>query len=104
MNNDYTVRFKNKFYQLNETQPTTVFKKDAVMVEKHLNGEVKINLKEHYLDYAELPERPKKEINIKLPAITIRKQSDWKPSIDHPWRRQFLYSKLKIKQPVLIQK
>jgi len=95
VNNDYTVRFKNKFYQLNETQPTAVFKKDAVIIEERLNGDVKINLKEHYLNYMELPERPKKEINIKLPALTIRKQSNWKPPIDHPWRRQFLFNRQK---------
>ena len=55
----------------------------------HLNGDIKINLKEHYLNYAILPERPLKEIEIKLPALTIRKQSGWKPTIDHPWKNQF---------------
>ena len=93
--NDYTIMFENKFFQLNEKQPTTVYKKDTVIVEKHLNGDIKINLKEHYLDYTELPERPKKIINIKLPALTIRKQSNWKPPIDHPWRRQFLLNRQK---------
>ena len=93
--NDYTIMFENKFFQLNEKQPTSVYKKDAVNVEKHLNGDIKINLKEHYLDYTELVEKPKKEINIKLPAITIRKQSNWKPPIDHPWRRQFLLNRQK---------
>lgn len=102
--NDYTIMFENKFYQLDEIQPTTVYKKDTVIVEKHLSGETKINLKEHYLNYTELPERPKKEINIKLLALTIRKQSNWKPPTNHPWRKQFLFDKLKIKQPILIQK
>ncbi|MCK4554305.1 ISNCY family transposase [Candidatus Parcubacteria bacterium] len=93
--NDYTIMFENKFFQLNEKQPTTVYKKDTVIIEKHLNGDVKINLKEHYLDYTELPERPKKIINIKLAALTIRKQSNWKPPADHPWRRQFLLNRQK---------
>ena len=102
--NDYTIMFENKFFQLSETQPTTVYKKDTVIVEKHLNGDIKINLKGHYLDYTELPERPRKIIKIKLPALTIRKQSNWKPPADHPWRKQFLFNKIKIKQPILIQK
>ena len=93
--NDYTIMFENKFFQLNEKQPTTVYKKDTVIIEKHLNGGIKINLKEHYLDYTELPERPKKIINIKLAALTIRKQSNWKPPADHPWRRQFLLNRQK---------
>lgn len=102
--NDYTIRFDNKFWQLNQEQPTTVYKKDTVIIEKHLNGEIKINLKGHYLNYIELPKRPQKEIDIKLPAITRKKQSSWKPPADHPWKRQFLYNKIKINQPVLIEK
>ena len=91
--NDCTIRFENQYLQLNQEQPTTVYKKDAVIMEKHLNGDIKINLKERYLDYTVLPERPKKEIDVKLPALTIRKQSDWKPPIDHPWRKPFLFRK-----------
>jgi len=102
--NDYTIRFKKKFYQLNETQPTTIYKKDTVIVEKHLNGEIKINCKDKYLNYTELPERPKKILNVKLPALTIRKQSNWKPPADHPWRNQFLWDKIKKNRPVLIEK
>lgn len=102
--NDYTIRFENKFYQLDETQSTTVYKKNAVIIEKHLNEDIKINFKGHYLNYTELPERPKKEIDVNLPAITIKKQSEWKPPVNHPWRKQFSYDKLKIKQPILIQK
>lgn len=102
--NDYTIRFETMFYQLNETQPTTVYKKDLVVVERHLNGEIKINLKGHYLNYTELPERPKKEINVKLLALTNRKASQWKPPVDHPWRNQFLWNKTKNNQPALIEK
>lgn len=99
--NDYTIRFENQYLQLSQEQPTTVYKKDIVIMEKHLNDEIKINLKERYLNYTILPERPKKEIDIKLPALTIKKQSDWKPPIDHPWRKSFLFHKTKdLKQQV----
>lgn len=102
--NDYTIRFEKQYFQLEQEQPTTVYKKDAVIVEKHLNNEIKINLKGHYLNYQKLPERPKKEIDIKLPAITIRKQSSWKPPANHPWRNQFLWDKTRANQQVLIKK
>ena len=78
-------------------QPTTVYKKDAIIIEEHLNGEVKISLRNIYLDYTVLPERPKKEIDIKLAAVTTKKQSNWKPPINHPWRRQLIFKK----QPIL---
>lgn len=87
VNNDYTIMFKNKFYQLNDMQPTTVYKKDTIVVEERLDGAIKINLKGHYLNYLELPERPKKEIDVKLPALTLRKPTFWKPPADHPWRK-----------------
>ena len=99
--NDYTIRFENQYLQLNQEQPTTVYKKDTVIIEKHLDNELKINLKERYLNYVILPKRPLKEIDIKLPALTTRKQSDWKPPLDHPWRKPFLFSKtIDLKQQI----
>lgn len=93
--NDYTVRFANSYYQLDEIQPTTVYKKDKVTVEEHLDGDIKISLKDKYLNFKVLPKRPRKEIDIKLAAITVRKISDWKPPIDHPWRSPFLLNRQK---------
>jgi len=89
VNNDYTIMFKNQFFQLEEKQPTTVFKKDTVSIEEHLNGNIKINLKGHYLNYQVLPERPKKIKDIPVVALTNRK-TDYKPPADHPWRRMVI--------------
>lgn len=97
VNNDYTVQFKNQYYQLTEIQPATVYKKDRITIEEHLNGEIKISLRNHYLNYSRLPERPKKQINITLPALTIKKQTGWIPPINHPWRTELLFTK---KQPM----
>jgi len=102
--NDYTVMFKTKYFQLDREQPTTVYKKNIVIVEEHLNDTIKLNLKGHYLNYKVLPERPRKQIDIKLPALTREKQSDWIPPIDHPWRKQFIFgNNLKVEQSNLIK-
>jgi hypothetical protein len=102
--NDYTIMFKTKYFQLDREQPTTVYKKDLVIVEEHLDDTIKINLKGHYLSYKVLPERPRKQIDIKLPALTKKEQSDYKPPLDHPWRKQFIFGdKLKVEQPNLIK-
>lgn len=102
--NDYTIMFKTKYFQLEQEQPTTVYKKDLVIVEEHLNDMIKINLKGHYLNYKVLPERPKKQIDIKLPALTKKRQSDWIPPLDHPWRKQFIFgNNLKVEQSNLIK-
>jgi hypothetical protein len=103
VNNDYTVMFKNNFFQLDREQPTTVYKKDEIIVEEHLDDSIKLRLREYSLDYSVLPERPQKEINIKLVALTKQKQNSYKPPSDHPWRKQFLYKKTKIKLPTSIQ-
>ena len=95
VNNNYTIRFKTQYFQLNRIQTTTVYKKDKILVEKHLNGEIKLRTRDCYLNYEILPERPQKEIDIKLPALTRQKQGDYKPPFNHPWRKQFLHEKIK---------
>jgi len=90
--------FETQYLQLDREQPTTIYKKDTVIMEEHLGGELKINLKGHYLSYTTLPERPKKIIDIKLPALTQHKQSNYRPPEDHPWRKPFLIKKSKIEQ------
>jgi hypothetical protein len=102
VNNDYTIRFKTQYFQLNRIQTTTVYKKDKVMVEKHLNGEIKLRTREKYLNYEVLPERPQKEIDIKLPALTRQKQGNYKPPFNHPWRKQFLCEKIKQETEITI--
>ncbi len=104
VNNDYTIHFKKHYYQLDEVQPTTVYKKDEIIVEEHLDNEIKIRIRETYLKYTELPERPKKEIDVKLAALTKRKQSSYKPDDKHPWRQQYILSKFKKEQKVFAQK
>jgi hypothetical protein len=93
VNNDYTVRFNNHYFQLDRQQKTTVYKKDEVIIEEHLNGEIKLRLRDSYLNYSKLPTRPKREIDIKLIALSKQEQVSYQPPIDHPWRTQFLYGK-----------
>jgi len=85
VNNDYTVMYKNQFFQLGETQPTTVLKKDCVFIEEHLNGDTKIRLKDKYLNFVTLPKRPEKQINIPIIALTAAK-TEYIPPPNHPWR------------------
>lgn len=60
--NDYTVRYRNRFYQLLCEQPVVVRNKDRVLVVERLDGSIGIAFKGRYLD-AELlsgqPYRPR---------------------------------------------
>ncbi len=103
VNNDFTISFKNKWFQLNQEQPALVLKKSKVLIEERLDGTIKISLRNKYLNFKELPERPKKIIDIKLAALTKTK-SNWIPPKDHPWRQPLLYGKLKQNTPTLTSK
>ncbi|OGF29029.1 MAG: hypothetical protein A2271_03525 [Candidatus Moranbacteria bacterium RIFOXYA12_FULL_35_19] len=84
--NDFTVQFKNIWYQLDEIQPTTVYKKDLVLIEERLDGSIHLSKKEKYLNFKKLPARPEK-IKTKLVALTPSK-APWMPPANHPWRKQ----------------
>jgi uncharacterized glyoxalase superfamily protein PhnB len=95
VNNDYTIRFKGQYFQLDQEQPAVIYKKDPIIVEEHLDGSIKLCSKNHYLKYAALPERPQKEINVNLLFLKQRKSSTYKPPANHPWRKQFLFNRQK---------
>lgn len=85
VNNDYTIQFKNQWFQLETKQKTTVYKRDEVIVEERLDGSIHIRLKNTYLEYRKLPDRPK-PVFVPIVALT-RQKPDWKPPKDHPWRK-----------------
>lgn len=85
VNNDYTIQFKTRWFQLEATQDTPVYKRDEVTVEERLDDTLHFRFKNVYLKYRELPERPK-PINVPVVALT-KKKPDWKPPENHPWRR-----------------
>lgn len=84
--NDFTFQFKSHWYQLAETQPTTVFRKDSLLIEERLDGTIQLSKKGKYLVFEALPARPLK-VKMQLAAITPNK-APWKPPINHPWRKQ----------------
>ena len=84
VNNDYTIQFKNKFFQLKQIQPVTIMQRQTVQVEEWLSGEIKIKFKDKYLNCFELPQKPQK---IKTaPLILAPYKTNWKPPPNHPWK------------------
>lgn len=87
VNNDFTIQFKNKWYQLAEVQPTTIRPRDVVLVEEWLNQTLHLNIRGYHLAYVALSERPEKRK--RQPAILTTHRLNWKPPMDHPWRKRF---------------
>ena len=95
INNDFTVRFESNWYQLDQVQPMLVRKKEKVLIEKRVNESIQISLKDKYLNFSKLPEKPKKIIDLKIPALT-RNLSSYKPPANHPWRKPILIKKTNV--------
>ena len=101
VNNDFTVRYQGKWFQLTEEQPALVRRRERIQVEERISGQIFLSLRGKCLNYSVLPERPKRMIDVKVPALTTAK-SHWKPPADHPWRRPFITSKTKVEQLVSV--
>lgn len=93
--NDFTVRFDNQYFQLEQQQPVTVCRQDKILIEEHLDGSIKLKLRAKELRYLVLPKRPEKEFKLKIPALATSRPT-WKPPADHPWRKQFLTNKFNL--------
>ncbi len=83
--NDFTISYKNVWYQFLEKQPVVVAKRDEVTIQERLDGSIHIRLRGKYLAYKILPIRP---IKTKITAQVLTHKQVTKPSIDHPWRKQ----------------
>ena len=83
--NDFTISYKNVWYQFLEKQLVVVAKRDEVSVEEWLDGSIHLRLRGKYLTYKILPERPMKT---KTTARILTKKQVTKPAIDHPWRKR----------------
>lgn len=87
--NDFTVSYKKCWYQLLESQPATICKKDIVIIEERMDKSIHLRLRGKYLNFKLLPERPKK-VEHKIPwVIPAGKTTAHTPAPDHPWRKIF---------------
>lgn len=87
VNNDYTLQFKNHFYQLEEIQPLTIRPKERVQVEEWLDQTLHFRFQGQELNYSLLPEKP---LKVKTsPAILTTHPLNWRPPLNHPWRKSY---------------
>lgn len=96
--NDFTISFNTQWYQLLKNQPVTICKKDTIVVEEHLDDDIRFRLRDKHLNYKIIPERPKKIKDI--PWVIPAKRSVYVPPVNHPWRRSFTPSLKEVKAQV----
>lgn len=91
---DFTVSFNNQWIQLRKEQPAIIRKKDKITIEEWTDGTIHLKIRDRYLNYDILPERPKKSNNIAWVIPATRKPTI--PPADHPWRQKFILQKAKV--------
>lgn len=78
LNNDCTVAYGSKFYQIEEN-----IQASKVIIEDRLDGTMVITHNGGVLKYTELPQRPQKQKKVHIPKKRVRH----KVPADHPWRK-----------------
>lgn len=87
--NDFTVRFKNKFFQVLPGQSIRVRPKEKVLVEIRLDGSKHLRFKGQYLNFKEIEKRPYKPYCAarKAPVAAAVPSKPHRPPKNHPWRQ-----------------
>jgi len=56
--NDFTVRYRNRFFQIEEEQPVRVYRKAQITVQERLDGSIHLVFKGRALNFHAIPGRP----------------------------------------------
>lgn len=82
--NDFTIQYKNRFFQILPTTKRLVRRKEKVDVCEWKGGNVILSLRGGTLPSEELPERP---VKVRMSKKAPRLNTPYKPAADHPWRK-----------------
>jgi transposase len=95
--NDWTVRWRNRWFQLKSNRKLSLVKR-PVLVCEHLDGTVELLYRGRSLPCVELPERPRRELK---PVRVSRpsKGQPYKPPANHPWRGKAILSRKRVAEP-----
>jgi transposase len=85
VHNDWTVRYQNRWYQINGPKRRLPPAKSKVIVLRRLDGSLQIVYRNRPVDFELLAERPEPAAKAK----PVPKSAAWRPAPDHPWRRPF---------------
>lgn len=91
--NDYTIQFEGRHYQIEERQSVVLRSKNRVVVQKRLDGSLRLVFKGHYLNFRDIPKRQGKpryatvQLAPQQRDIGPCRMHRSIPKADHPWRR-----------------
>ena len=102
VNNDFTIRFENRWYQIDKEQSISVLRRDKVRVEKRLDGTVAIRHlgRNGYLKVTGLSVKPAPLPKQSIIPATSRQP--YRPPANHPWRQFQIKSRSNRKKQTII--
>lgn len=93
INNDFTISFKNQWYQLEARQPKLVLPRSKVVIEERLDGKLVIEQDSKSLNFRAVNKEKTKPISKpRVFALTSNPNQHYPqmarvPSVNHPWKR-----------------
>jgi transposase len=85
--NDWTIRWRNRWFQLTEKNQRLSLAKQSVTVCEHLDGTIELLFRDRALEWEELGERPSAAPAKRPRAKKGPPRKAWRPAANHPWRR-----------------
>lgn len=95
LTSDFTLRCKNRWFQLERKQNTLIFPKDHIVVVTHLDDRTELWIRSTKLNFREVAKPAVKAKTVSQ----VKEQKPWVPPADHPWRK---YQIKKLKPEVSI--
>ncbi len=92
VSNDFCIQYENRWIQLEREQTTMVCRKDTIVIENRIDGTLHLKLREKYLNFKILTERPQKlreKITALIPIPIIRESMQRKLKENHPWKQNY---------------
>ena len=83
--NDWTVRWRGRYFQLTEANRKLSLVRQKVMVCEHLDGTIDLRYQSRELAWQELTERPAR-VGTPAAGMTGLGRVGQRPAADHPWR------------------
>lgn len=83
--NDWTIRWRNRFFQISRRHEALNLAGRSVIVRERLDGSMALLYRGQFLHFTELRQRPVRSVS--RPCHSPK--SPWKPPANHPWRRPF---------------
>ena len=84
--NDWTIRYNNRFYQIVKHNRPRPRPKEKVLVRVLLDASMQIIYRGKKLKYEPLAKPPPKKVDKIAPAAQPKPIAQWKPPPQHPWR------------------